>query len=142
LKYVLKSEGGYSNNKADRGGATNYGITQRTYDAYLNKNKLPHKNVANITYEEVKRIYFREYWQASGADKISDFKLALILFDSAVNHGVNGAKVLYQKSGVDAYKLLELRKQKYLNIVQKNPSQKVFLKGWLNRIDFLFSLLS
>jgi lysozyme family protein len=34
---VLKSEGGYSNNKHDRGKETNFGITQGTYEAYQNK---------------------------------------------------------------------------------------------------------
>ena len=32
-----------------------------------------------------------------------------------------------------------MRKAFFLNIVKKNPCQKVFLKGWLNRLnDFKF----
>jgi len=38
LKYLFPVEGGYSNNKHDRGGKTNMGITQNTYNYYL-KNK-------------------------------------------------------------------------------------------------------
>ena len=35
LLFVLKWEGGYVNNKYDKGGATNYGITQNTYNNWL-----------------------------------------------------------------------------------------------------------
>ena len=35
LKFVLAREGGYVNNPNDKGGATNKGITQNTYNAYL-----------------------------------------------------------------------------------------------------------
>ena len=34
LHWVLQHEGGFSDHKADPGGATNKGITQKTYDAY------------------------------------------------------------------------------------------------------------
>ena len=34
LTFVLRWEGGYVDHPADPGGATNYGVTQRTYDAW------------------------------------------------------------------------------------------------------------
>jgi lysozyme family protein len=34
LAFVLKVEGGYTNDPEDRGGATNKGILQRVYDIY------------------------------------------------------------------------------------------------------------
>jgi lysozyme family protein len=34
LRIVLQLEGGYSNDPFDRGGATNYGIVQATYNDY------------------------------------------------------------------------------------------------------------
>jgi lysozyme family protein len=40
LKFVLKWEGGYGHNPNDKGGATNKGITQYTYNAWLKEHKL------------------------------------------------------------------------------------------------------
>ena len=34
LEFVFHAEGGYSNHKNDRGGATNMGVTQTAYNAY------------------------------------------------------------------------------------------------------------
>ncbi len=137
LNFVFSLEGGYSNHKADRGGATNYGITQGTYNAYrrsVNKNMQP---VELITKEEATDIYYKEYWLKSGANKIYDFGLALMLFDSCVNHGLKTGVELYRESGKDLEKFFELRKNKYRAIVMNNPSQRVFIKGWFNRLHRL-----
>ncbi len=137
MKYLLKAEGGYSNNKYDKGGATNFGITQKTYDLYRKKRGLVIQPVINITKQEAYEIYYSEYWVLSGADKIENFSLALVLFDSAVNHGLGNAKKLFEKSKGDVNTFLNLRREKYKAIVKNNPSQKIFLKGWMNRIDNL-----
>ena len=62
LTFVLIREGGYVNDPDDPGGATNRGITQRTYNAYLAKLKKPTADVKNITEYEVKEIYYNNYW--------------------------------------------------------------------------------
>ncbi len=140
--FVLKSEGGYSNHKYDKGGATNYGITQASYNSFRIRKKIPPQEVKKITKDEAIKIYYEDYWLKSGADKVSDFALALVLFDSSVNHGVGCAKKLYSQSGGNVNKFLELRKEKYKKIVQANPTQKVFLKGWMNRINNLENYIS
>ncbi len=137
LEYLFQAEGGYSNHKNDKGGATNFGITQRTYDAYQQRKGFAPTPVKQITRQEAAQIYYEDYWIASGADKIDNFPIALILFDSCVNHGVSAGKSLYKKADNNAEKFLNLRREKYKSIVKNNPSQKVFLKGWLNRIDRL-----
>ena len=53
LKQVLKWEGGYVNDPDDNGGATNMGITQYTYNAFLKRKGLALKPVKNISYDEV-----------------------------------------------------------------------------------------
>ena len=137
LNFIKQVEGGYSNHKADKGGKTNFGITQLTYDEYNRKRKLPTKEVKNITENEVSKIYYEDFWKKSGAKDLNDKALGLMLFDSAVNHGVGGAKKYYKKSGGDFNKFYQLRKEYYDNRVIEKPSQKVFHKGWINRIDSL-----
>src|SRR5574344_1118504 len=99
LEFLFPSEGGYSNHKADKGGATNMGVTQQTYNYYLKKNNLSQKDVKNITRNEAKEIYYNEYWKTSGADKIEDPKMAIAIFDTAVLHGPERAKSFYRQSG-------------------------------------------
>lgn len=137
LNYIYSVEGGYSNHKNDRGGKTNYGITQKTYDEFRKNRKLLPLSVKDIKKEEADLIYYKNYWCASGANKISDFSMALVLFDSCVNHGVSAGKLLYKKSENDIDNFLKLRKEKYKNIVEKNPSQKIFYNGWINRLKKL-----
>ena len=140
IKYLFKLEGGYSNNKYDKGGETNYGITQKTYSAYLKKQNIQNKTVRTITKEEATKIYYEEYWLLSGANKITDFKLAYLLFDSSVNHGVSCSKRMYKNSQADFNKFINLRREKYYSIIKNNQTQKIFLKGWLNRISYIENL--
>lgn len=137
INHLFKLEGGYSNNKDDKGGETNYGITQKTYSLYLKKKNIQNKTVKEITKEEATNIYYEEYWLLSGANKISDFKLAYLLFDSCVNHGLYVGKNLYEKSNGEFTQFLNLRRDKYFAIVKSNQTQKIFLKGWLNRLSYI-----
>lgn len=137
LKYVLSREGGYSNNKYDLGGETNKGITHITYDTYCKSKGLPQKSVKHITDQEVADIYYNNYYKASGADKLKDPGLALVVFDTAVNMGVSRANKFLQESNGDVNKYLSLRKEKYKEFVKHNPRQEKFLQGWTNRVNHL-----
>lgn len=154
LKFVLKFEGGFVRHPADPGGATNKGVTQATYDSYRRKKKLPIQTVANITSAEVTEIYEEMYWEASRAKWLQP-PLALAVFDTAVNFGVSGAiRRLQQALGlrptgkwtqqtservhaadplVVAREIVRLRIAHRHYRVQQKPSQRAFLKGWLNR---------
>lgn len=144
LNFLYPSEGGYSNNKNDKGGPTNMGVTQATYNYYCRKHNLPAKNVKYITRDEATEFYYDEYWKGSGADKISETnpKMAVAVFDTAVLHGPATAKSYYQKSGGDLNKFLEIRKQSYDKIVAKDPNQKEFYNGWNNRVNNLKNYLN
>ena len=94
LAATLKEEGGYSNNPADPGGATNFGVTQATYSAYLTTRGISDTPVINITQAQVADIY-RMYWEnvrspalPSGVDAAA--------FDLAVNSGWRTAATLLQ----------------------------------------------
>ena len=58
LAFTLSWEGGYVNNPADPGGETKYGISKRAY---------PKLDIANLTLEQARDIYYRDYYRA-GAD--------------------------------------------------------------------------
>lgn len=133
LKFVLKWEGGYVNNPNDKGGATNKGITQNTYNSWLKSQGKTSKDVRNITDSEVEQIYYKNYWLAAGCDKMSkDF--ALLAFDTAVNMGVSRVQE-FLKAAQWKYpdKFILARAEKY-NEFANVASQRGFLHGWLNRL--------
>ena len=141
LGYVMGFEGGFSNHPLDNGGATNLGITEAVYRAYKNDSNA---NVANITKEEAAEIYYKNYYQASGAEqyaKNGDSAYAFALFDAAVNHGVGAAKKMDASAQGDVDTFMELRKQKYISIVENNPSQQVFAQGWQNRWNNVYAYI-
>lgn len=131
LAFVLRWEGGYTDNPADPGGATNKGITQRTYDAWRAKKRLPARPVREIKDSEVEAIYREEYWVDL------PWPLALVHFDTRVNMGSQKAAGLLCASAgaVDSY--LKKRRAYYMTIVRIRPQLTVFLRGWLNRLDAL-----
>lgn len=138
LKFVLKWEGGYVNNPYDKGGATNKGITQNTYNAWLKAHGLASRNVKNISNDEVEQIYFKNYWLKAGCDKMSP-KFAVLAFDTAVNMGL--ARVnQFLKAAEWKYpeKFIAAREAKYREFA-KYGNQKIFLQGWLNRLNALKS---
>jgi lysozyme family protein len=167
LPVILKFEGGYVNDPADHGGATSHGVTQATYDRWLALQVPPEvaRPVAGITMDEIESVYRRLYWDAVQGDAIAldSAKLAICVFDSAVQHGVGVASRLLQRTvsatpdGIigpqtltclgtmlattpepvvlEAY--MKRRALLYLNILMNNPTQAKFKKGWVRRMASL-----
>lgn len=158
LAIVFAREGGYVHHPLDRGGATNYGITQSTYAVWRQSVGLPQQPVKFITRDEAQAIYERDYWRKGCCDAMP-VPIALVHFDAAVNHGVHAAAVLLQavagvvQDGVIgpatleavreadptrfAHRYIERRRRFYRDIVAETPSQAIFYKGWLARMDAL-----
>lgn len=86
IAFVLRYEGGYVNNVNDPGGETIYGISKKQY---------PSLDIKNLTIDEAKEIYRKDFWQAVGADQLPA-KMAIAVFDCAVNQGVGTAIRLLQ----------------------------------------------
>jgi subtilase family serine protease len=146
MDFTGAAEGGYVNHPSDRGGATNRGVTQRTYDAWRTDQGLATQDVRQISEDEAHTIYYDRYWTASGADEM-DRLTAIVQFDTAVNSGVGGANRLLADvgDGTDAERAeqyLQVRQQFYEDIVANNPSQAVFLRGWTNRVNKLRTFLA
>lgn len=158
LKFTLKWEGGYTNDPLDPGGPTNFGIIQSRYDEYRNAENKPKQSVKLITKNEYEEIYDKYYYTPIRAKFVSN-PLGLVLFDTAVNLGVGGATArlqaslkvpvtskwtqsisdtIHQSDQVEvAINICKLRIAKRYDRVKKAPSQKRFLKGWLNRDNAL-----
>lgn len=136
LAFVLKWEGGYVNNPNDLGGATNKGITQRTYNSWLVSKGQDRKDVKFISKAEVEEIYYVNYWLGAGCNKMSK-KFAVLAFDTAVNMGPRRvAEFLRVAQWKDPEKFIQAREAKYREFATYG-NQHIFLKGWLNRLNDL-----
>lgn len=85
---LMVNEGGYVNNPNDPGGETKYGISKRSY---------PDVDIANLTVDQAKAIYKRDFWDAGHMDML-DPDLAFQVFDFAVNSGIQTALRKLQKA--------------------------------------------
>lgn len=152
FKTVIGHEGGYVNNPNDKGGETKYGISKRSY---------PSLDIKNLTLDHAKYLYYNDYWVKNKCNIISTYYTAEKLFDLSVNMGCKQAAIVLQRAlrsvlgkeltedgivGLNTTNTLlkapedrlitALRSEAagfYRLIVQKDPTQKEFLNGWLNR---------
>jgi lysozyme family protein len=158
LPFVLRWEGGYVNHPADPGGATNKGVTQRVYDGWRKRQGLAARDVRQITDAEVHAIYEMDYWVPPRCDLLRS-QLDLVQFDTAVNMGVGRAVRFLQASlgcsvdgdfgpntqaaaegcdlGTSIIAYCDQRERFYRSLAERRPEMKVFLKGWLNRLNAL-----
>lgn len=158
LGVALGFEGGVSNNKADRGGLTNCGVTQRAYDSFRVGKSMQKRAVTLITDAEIKELYTSGYWLPAKCN-VSPPPVDLVLFDVSVNSGPKRAIKMLQKALAlpddgsfgpatgkalssaepvqTALRMLDAREDFYHAIVAADAGQLVFLKGWLNRTEKL-----
>lgn len=150
--FVLKDriEGGYVNDPRDPGGETNFGISKRSY---------PRVNMKTLTREQAIAIYKRDYWDSTGCDELPP-KVAVAVFDCAVNQGPAIAKRLLQKAagtvadGIIGPKTLAAVKSadqedlvvQYLGWRLRRyaftANSSTYMRGWSNRVLYLLSFLS
>ncbi|MBR7713704.1 hypothetical protein KC099_10905 [Acinetobacter nosocomialis] len=95
LDELIKREGGYVNNPADRGGATKYGITE----AVARENGYK-GNMKDLPLDMAKSIYRKNYWTAPRFDQVNNISSAIAeeLLDTGVNCGTGFAKPLLQRA--------------------------------------------
>lgn len=103
LARVLVHEGGYVNHPRDPGGATNQGITQRTYDAYRRSKGARLRSVKLMVAAERDAIYRRQYWDAIKGDKLP-VGVDYVVFDGAVNSGPKQSIKWLQRALGSAYR--------------------------------------
>jgi lysozyme family protein len=169
--FILKWEGGFSNDPLDSGGATMKGITYETFKAYrASKGKgIPSiDELKQISATEWTAILKEKYWDKFKADNINFQPTANLLVGWGWGSGpVTAIKKLQELLGLTADgivgpktlaaindakdnialfdKILIARKDFFVNIVKNNPSQIKFLSGWLNRlydnVNYCFNLV-
>lgn len=163
IEEIIEIEGGYVNHKADRGGATKYGITHKTLAAWRNKYVTDH-DVSMLEKSEAFDIYESEYYLKPRIYKLPEL-IRPVVFDMAVNMGpktsveimqgivhkiglpikIDGAigpmTVQSAKTACNLYgenvlrQITTARIEHYRAIVRRDPSQRVFLAGWINRAN-------
>lgn len=153
IAVVLKHEGGYVNNPNDPGGETRYGITKRTY---------PDVDIKNLTVDQAKAIYLRDFWSPFAFDQISNDDVATKIFDTSVNvgskrafrfaqqaantfgkglveDGAFGPKSVSAVNSIDPKQFLvafrKIQSDYYKGLVDAKPNLSVFLRGWLARAE-------
>ena len=161
IPHTLVWEGGYVFHPSDPGGETNRGITDRLDGRIdglvdLDGDGDGDVDIKNLTESQAKEVYKRRFWDRMQGDKIESQLIANILFDGYVNCGANGIKImqrlLNQKddgvvgpktlaaiNGADEvtlYNRYKIERIKYYQeLAEKRPELKVFLRGWMNRIQ-------
>jgi len=159
--FILSFEGGFVNHPNDKGKETNKGVTIATWKKQgYDKDgdgDIDVDDLKLISDEDAVNVILRpHYWNRWKADQINSQSLANILVDWVWGSGVNGIKIPQQLLGVTAdgivgprtlaalnakephafFNLIKNRREQFFNtIVKNNPSQKVFLKGWLRRLN-------
>ena len=155
VRFFKKWEGGYSNHPLDTGGCTMIGVTIGTYRNYFGQDKTC-DDLKHIKDEEWLYIFRKGYYNLVKADNIINDSIALMVVDMAWMSGpittikqiqqcfnlkvdgIIGKITLAALNGdpkVVFNKLYQMRKNYFLKLVDKRPSNKVFLKGWLNRLN-------
>ena len=155
IPIIKRWEGGYSDNPNDRGGATNSGVTLAVYQSVYGKSKTKN-DLKRLTNDQWDYIFTKLYWNKWKADEIKNQSIANILVDWVWMSGYGTIKKIQSLFGLTAdgivgnktisyinshdqedvfNKIWNRRKQFYESLVKNNPSQKVFLKGWMNRLN-------
>ena len=149
LALLLKSEGGNDDDKADHGGRTSRGVTQREYDAWRKLQGKATRDVWTANDDEIASIYHSEYWLP--LCDLLPMGIDYLYFDMAVNAGPYKAAILLQRAlGVTAdgrigpvtREAIKSANPKTLISAFSNAKadfyrslhQPKFIKGWLNRV--------
>jgi lysozyme family protein len=168
FKETVDIEGGYSNDPDDPGNwtggkvgsgelkGTKYGISAAQY---------PVLDIKNLTIEQAKEIYLRDYWLPPKLSAVVDTRIACEIFDTAVNMGPGAATFIAQealnflgeqvaqdgimggqtlaainkwceKDGEAFFKVLNgFQFMYYHQIITRNPDRRKSARGWMRRIQ-------
>ena len=148
---VLKNEGGYVDNPADPGGATNLGCTKATWEAWVG-HPVTKDDIKALTPNDVMPLYKAKYWDTIKGDDLPE-GVDYAVFDYAINSGPSrAAKALQSVLSVNVdgqigdatLRALEASNPREvatavcearLSFLQSLPTYANFGKGWSRRVS-------
>ena len=162
MPFILKWEGKFVDDPADRGGATNMGVTLKTWRSVgYDKDgdgDIDVEDLMLLTPEEVRdRVMKPHYWDRWKADKIRSQRIADMVVDwtwcsgrwgivipqrilCVPDDGIVGPLTLSAINHIDESRLYsqlwQARKDFLCRVAKKDDNMK-FLRGWLNRLEDL-----
>jgi lysozyme family protein len=153
VAFTLASEGGYVDNPADPGGATNLGITLATYRQWADDPALGSSQLHGISAATARAIYRSLYWNPLRAHDLPG-GVDLSVFDMGVNAGIwRSARLLQRAAGLagrdvdgsigpqtlaavarwDARSLIDELAERQTEFYRTLDNFSVFGDGWLAR---------
>lgn len=135
MKFVLKYEGGYNHVPGDAGGETNYGISDRG-DGVVDGRSKYGTPIKDLTLEEALSVYRIDYWDAYNLDS-QPLPLCVAMMDAYVQHRPSVVRKLIDAGQGSWKEFNAARRLFYLRLIDKNPSQIKFKRGWMNRMNDL-----
>lgn len=162
VPHILKWEGGFVDDTDDLGGATNKGVTHKTYKLYCRRKGYPVPSVddlKNLSDAEFAEILKMMYWDVCRADEIYSQSVANAIVDWAWNSGTSTAikhvqravcveddgiigpvtlAAINSRSPLPLFGAIQKSRIDYIErICKSRPANKKFYKGWMNRINSL-----
>ena len=159
--FILKWEGGFVNDPADLGGATNMGVTIGAWKSCgYDKDgdgDIDVDDLRLLTREDVvNRVLKPHYWDRWKADDIKSQSVANILVDWVWASGAHGIKIPQRLLGVsvdgivgpktlaavnarnprELFDMIKIARFDFFeDICRKRPANNKFKRGWMNRIN-------
>jgi lysozyme family protein len=156
ITYVLRREGGFSDNPNDAGKATNFGITAATLALWLDR-PVTTDEVRNMPLSTAMQIYRIKFWNAMRCFNFPPGVDLSVLDPGVMSGPPRGVKFLQfalqqHQDGLigpetmDALRavndtralisrIAQERRDFYQELVNTIPTDGIFLQGWQNRVD-------
>lgn len=123
IEFLRRHEGGYVNDRDDKGGETKFGISKSAH---------PKLDIKELTWEEAEEIYLNEYWKPTGCDELP-WPMDVVAFDSSVQHGVGKTKRFLRMAKGSPLNMIFIRMRFYVRI-SRFPKKRKYLRGWIGRM--------
>lgn len=149
FEYILKDEGGLTNDPDDDLGITKYGVTKE--DLRELYGKATDADIRNLSLEEAKEVFRRRYWNPLKCPELPP-ALAYLMMDAGLLHGVYRASVWLQKAvgvakdgqvgpktvaaanAANVEDVINSITSSRMDRARNHPDYWKFGRGWINRI--------